>query len=843
MSSSGAPRPKTRLELINEKFLREENKAAETQKEKQERNLSFNFEPKPLVLFPDQEKNVDRDLYIFGISPVARNTSSTGLGKTENYFALAKRMGVDLWIICPSHMKDSVLRRRAKYSEGAADIEFIFSYYDTANSVKALNQNGELKLKLTYGNKKDGYAIADDFKAAVAKGVLIVFDEHHLTKNHNSARSQATGELIRYVVEEFRNAAEEDVLEQFKSRVYLCSATHIDKKSQTLNLLVNLGIVYGKLIQGGGPGRNVDVQNYMLLMNEAIRLAQLKDIQKKSGNKLLRQLNEMHSGALFEERSKGRFNVKYPSAAIQASSDAVMYDVARIIIFPLITSEMPPFIPRLTFNAFFDFTTRESEELYLDSLVKMMKAIGEDRKNRLKMLGEGLRMSQQACIPTAVDFLVSFLKEKPTNKACLVAKYLEGILDLAVQLFEAAGYRVLYMTGKTTIKQRDEILFKFQQANSNYRVLLFTTQLASGFDAHDLNGNFERRIVMFRDYSPTDIDQGAGRFYRRNMKSFGECFLFNSLRYGTLQARITEILTDKSQVLKDVSLDVFKKGLKRNFPGFYPRCFINGYIVEKKGKESIRHDILYLNEFVLDDENDNRMRDEELILKFIRNEPLPLVDAPLNFMLDAHGNKRAVDETFQGLDDIYWLNTYTKKEPMRYQRSVGTTDNPFDQAVVERINSDFEVLIAEYEAAKSKNKDLVIKIVNEDGDDVDDDIVNPDDLMLIEPEEFGDYEEISDEEYEEPEILTDVLPEEAEEEDVTESAEESDSEATVTASEGDEGAGTGSYFEDLGRESGEGDEDVYEDSDEDTYYVENKNSDEDASNDDDLTESGSDESL
>lgn len=791
---SDVPPPKSKIALMIERAKAASAKEEEQKHEKQERALSYQFEALPLILFPDQEEHLDRQEQTLKISPVARDPSSTGLGKTECYFGLAARLGLTLWIVCPAHLRDSVIRRHAKYSANAGEIGFVFSYYDTANNVQVEDENKETRYALTRGNKEDGYSITEYFAEAVQKGILLVFDEHHLTKNSGSARSKATGKLIQYIVESFREALSEaeteddpEIFEDFRSRVYLCSATHIDKKSQTLNLLVNMGIVNGKLIQGGGS----DITNYMLLMQEAITLSKLKAYKGDSGAILLRKLNAKYQNALFDERIPGKFTTKRPSEAIIAKPDDVMYEVTRLIIFPLITSEMPPFIPRLTFNAFFDFTTRESEKLYLDSLKLMVQAIGEDRFNRLRVLGEGLRMSQQACIPTAVDFLLAFLKEKPTNKVCLIAKYLEGILNVAVRLFEAAGYRVLFMTGKTSMKQRDEILFKFQQRNSNYRVLLFTTQLASGFDAHDLDGDFERRIVMFRDYSPTDIDQAAGRFYRRNMKSFGNCYLFNSLRYGTLQAKLTEILTEKSQVLQHVSLDVFKKGLKRNFPGFYPRCFINGYTIEKKGKELIRHDILYVNEDKLKDSNGYRMTDETLFKKFINHEPLPLVDAPLNYKLDADGKKRAVDETFSGLDDIYWLNTYTKPEPMRYERSVGTEANPYDPEEVEMVTNNLNNIFRQIQELKNKNKNLKIKITNADGDEVDDGIVDGDDLLLPD-----DYEEVDSDDYEEPEVLTGR-------------DEEEDDERTETASESEEGSVSESESDDAGSaaESGEGEDD------------------------------------
>lgn len=776
-----------------ENIKKESAREKEKRQDREARALSYQFEAQPLVLFKDQSEHLDRQERILQISPVARDPSSTGLGKTECYFALAHRLGLKLWIVCPAHMRESVLRRREKYSEGAADIEYVFTYYDTANNAQVVDKNGEIQYALTRGNKDDGYTVTRYFKEAVKRGILLVFDEHHLTKNRNSARSQATGTLIRYVVEAFREAQEdEDFLEKFRTRVYLCSATHIDKKSQTLNLLINMGIVYGNLITH--TAGVTDTQNYMLLMDEAIRLAQLEDYQKKSGKDLLRKLNDKYNGDLFNVRG-GEFTAKQPSKAIRADTDGVMYEVTRLIILPLITSEMPPFIPRLTFNAFFDFTTRQSERLYLDSLIKMVEAVGlSKRGERLKALGKGLRMSQQACIPTAVDFLISFLKEKPTNKVCLVAKYLEGILDLAVSLFKAAGYGVLYMTGKTTMKQRDEILFKFQQKNSNHRVLLFTTQLASGFDAHDLDGDFERRIVMLRDYSPTDIDQAAGRFYRRNMKSFGGCYLFNSLRYGALQAKITEILTEKSQVLKEVSLDVFKKGMERNFPGFYPRCFINGYTIEKKGKQSIRHDILYFNEFKLKDSNGNRLSDEQLIQMFVVNEPLPLVDAPLSYLLDQEGKKRPVDETFKGLKGIYGLNTYTKEQPMKYERSLGSDNNPYDVKEIEKNKNILNGIFREVEELKSKRKIQKIKTATAGEDDLDDGIADEDDILFVgEEEEFEDYEE--------GEVLGASQEESIEEEVEEEEEEEEEESIEVSADDLDVDVDSGM--------SSEGDDDTY----------------------------------
>lgn len=733
---------KSRLARISEILQRDTQRLAEESEERAIRRLAYMVEPTPLILFPDQEIHVARDQEIYEISPIARDPSSTGLGKTECYFALAYKLGLALWIVCPAHMIESVKKRHRKYNENVGELVFVFSYYDAMNDVKMNNEGREASYKLTIGNKKKGFHIANDFREAVKgnedkKGILLVFDEHHLTKNRDSARSKATGELIRYIVEEYRKANDENRRDQFHSRIYLCSATHIDKKSQTLNLLINFGIVDGKLIQGSGA--NKDIRNYMALLEEAIRLAGFKDIKGNEGYKLLRRLNAKHKNLIFNESVSGEFTPKRPNNVVEASADEIMYDIARLVILPLITSEMTPFIPRLTFNAFFDFTTRESEELYINSLMKMMSAAHADRKVRLAYLGQGLRASQQACIPTCVDFLVSLLKRNPNQKVYLVARYLGDNLDLAKDLFEEAGYSVLFMSGKTTMPKRDEILFKFQQQNNTHRVLLFTTALASGFDAHDLSGEFPRDGIILRDYSPSDIDQAAGRLFRRMMKSFGNCYVFNSIRYGGIFRRITEILTDKSQVLKEVSLDVFKKGLERNFPGFYPRCFINGYTIEGKGKEAKRHDILYLNEYNFKDSEGYRIDDEELVRKFIKGEKLPLVDAPLSYLLDADGNKRAVDDTFEGLNGIFGLHTYTTEEPMSYKKSLGSDANPFDEEqVAERIQI-FNNIMSEIEEMKKENKKDVVANLGED-DDLDDDLNDLNDLVIDDENYDEDYE-------------------------------------------------------------------------------------------------------
>jgi hypothetical protein len=632
-------------------------------------NVTTSDTEKIFKLSNDQAEHVNRLLDISEISTIMRDSSETGLGKTFVFFSIANQLDLPLFVICPASLVEPTETKLRMYTN-TPKLKRIISYSSLTNSDMLRGEKGD-------------YAPTKRFKQLVEKGILLVCDEYHFAKNVDVMRSEAVQALIGEVVQQAEQARRKG--DKFKSRVLVCSATQMDKNEQALGFLYNMCYVSGRLIQR--RGNSINTSQYMKFLRICGSLA-----KSEQQFNIVTSIEETLQVKLFDED----YGPLEPEENEIKQSDAIMYQLTSNVIFPLITSEMKPFIPRLTFNAFFDFSRRQDDDLFQTGLKLLLQRSDET----LAAITKGVLYTQMACVYQAVEFLCAFLKKYKNSKVCLAASYVEGVLDVARDRFGSKGYAVLALTSSNakTAAQKAERVKLFQEDN-NWRVMLMTSSLGVGIDLHDLAPSGRPRISMvLRDFSPISTHQMAGRFFRRNMYTFGPCYVFNSLKYGAAYNHITETVDKKSAVLKRVTKDIFSPEMTRSFPGMYPRCIVGGTIVDNQNQSQ---NILYIDEFLLMDQNKGkRLPDAELINRYINNEELAFVDKPLWFRKEESTPERdgypaklvPVDETFEGLKGIYWLNNFIEKGlTTNYTPKVGqSARNRYEKEIIPELTAIFD---------------------------------------------------------------------------------------------------------------------------------------------------------
>lgn len=722
----------SRKNALSSVFAQLESALANVAEEQEERESLTKTHPTvrgEYKLAQDQEEHLGRLLKISEYSPVCRDSSETGLGKTFVFFSMASESDLSLFVICPSSITENIWSKHKSYTN-TPKLKYIRGYASIANG-----EDGILHAVRDDDGKKTGkYYVEEEFKEMVEEGILLVCDEYHFAKNASN-RSRAVGAMIKYVVDRYVDYTEEyekwrngerEKPKEFRSRVLVCSATQMDKESQTLGFLINLGYVDGPLISGKKDGLNTI--NYMKLLNACKSLAE--DFDKKPE---LRKVEKELKVSLYDSKLRPL----QPTENEVEKVDSIMYQLTKRILFDLITSEMKAFIPRLTFNGFFDFDRKKDDTMFKNALLYLAGASGE-AIHRLSEITKGLILTQLACVYTSVRFLKSVLASDPTAKVCLSTRYSTQVLPYAKKLFEernelGEGYTCLELTGEaSTAKKKEEIVRLYQADTKKYRVLLISVQLGVGIDLHDVAPTGRPRTsIILRDFSPIDTHQMAGRFYRRGMYTFGNCYLFNSLKYGSAYNQISELLQEKSLVLKSVTKEQLRLGLKRSFPGYYPRCFMDGTIEANNGEEL---KILFINEEYLASKNDakhggRRLPDRALIARYIQNEKLPFVDPPKSFLPaetedDFPSPYKKVDESFEGLSGIFWLNELVEKKMTdKYTPNAGIVPgNEYTFTEVDRIADYFDALVNRKKKLKllkknAKRKGGRVKRIDEDEED------------------------------------------------------------------------------------------------------------------------------
>lgn len=621
-------------------------------------------EKRDIVLLLDQEDHVLRELDIAEISPIIRDASDTGLGKTIAFFELAKRLNLKMVIISPAAVSTSTQNKYDSFN-GLPELVYNLSYdfIKGGNSVLV----NRYKEKDEYGKIRYRYEASEEFKELVEEGILLVCDEFHHAKNESSAKTHGIRALIKCIVNAFEN---DKTGTSARSRVVVCSATQMCKTVQAQTFLINMGLIDGP-INSSTDGKN----NLQDLLEQATYIEQnIRGMENKLSDEL-RGLQEHYKVKIYSNRGAvlpdAVDNLTGTGGFSTALLEQLCYNITTNVLFKRITSEIRPFLPKLSFNGFFDFHDDDDRRLFVKGINMLLgeELEDDDPDNMLALMTKGVNLIHQGAYKSACDFLYRWYEADPTCKIILCSKQKTDVLKPAVEYFVELGVKrseIILFTGDVgDAKKKFDLIQKFQEHSNKYRVFLFTTTIGAGFDLHDTNPAGQQRIsVCIQDFSAIDAHQSLGRTSRIGMYTFGLSFIWNSIEYGGAFNAIAEKIREKSDVLGMITTKQKKIGEERFFPGNYPRYIDSVY-------EPGQFQGLYINEEALARKNGGmRLPDGELLKMIAAHDPLPIYDSPLSFIpsnddfpaltkinrKSLPAGKTVVSDEFNGLEGIYRVN-------------------------------------------------------------------------------------------------------------------------------------------------------------------------------------------
>ena len=139
-----------------------------------------------------------------------------------------------------------------------------------------------------------------------------------------------------------------------------------------------------------------------------------------------------------------------------------------------------------------------------------------------------MQLIETAKITLFKNYALEVLENLPTHKVVICLNYTESIVDLSNLLHI---YNPLILNGSTSVNKRDQIIKKFQNNSSEYRLLIGNLQcLSTGIDLDDKDGNFPRFVLVSPNYSIITLEQLIYRFLRTDTKSCAEInFIFGRI--------------------------------------------------------------------------------------------------------------------------------------------------------------------------------------------------------------------------------------------------------------------------------------------------------------------------
>ncbi len=155
------------------------------------------------------------------------------------------------------------------------------------------------------------------------------------------------------------------------------------------------------------------------------------------------------------------------------------------------------------------------------------------------------------------------LESNPKCKVAICVNFTESITNLSEILSE---YKPIIFNGQVQKQKRAALISKFQQFDTEYRVILLNIASgSSGIDLDDKEGSFPRYVFVSPNYNILDLHQLSYRFVRLDSKSSANLRFFYG-KVGKKETSIINALSRKTQVMRDTTGE-FTNDIK--LPGEY----------------------------------------------------------------------------------------------------------------------------------------------------------------------------------------------------------------------------------------------------------------------------------
>jgi hypothetical protein len=171
----------------------------------------------------------------------------------------------------------------------------------------------------------------------------------------------------------------------------------------------------------------------------------------------------------------------------------------------------------------------------------------------------------------------NILKTQPTAKVVIGVNYHSSVDALTSML---SDYGPLVITGKTPSNKRIPIVNKFNEENTNYRILIGTVScLNAGINLHDKNGGFPRfsfRVASYKIQSDYQFDK---RTHRTGVKSNATVrVVYGDINKIMREDKILSSLVTKGSVMERMVTHTDEEGNNISgeilFPNKYPEVII-----------------------------------------------------------------------------------------------------------------------------------------------------------------------------------------------------------------------------------------------------------------------------
>lgn len=475
------------------------------------------------------------------INSVQLLPADTGWGKTRVavYAAMILKhlFKMETMIICPANIKYQWNEVMNQFNLNPVGI---YSYEE----IRGVKNRQECRHPfLIRGQGKDGdiFYMTEAWKKLLEKGVFLIIDESQKLKN-DSDQHFACVELIYSLCQK----------EPATSKVLHLTASFIDKPGNWKNLMRCFGYTKRKEILEHRNNRKESHENYGIDEIKSVAY----NLDREEARKIFREYN-LNSRNIPVILNLLWVRVFRKYVVIPISDPVYVHPETKI-----------PF-KRSRYNAFYELDDEGRERA--DKAIRRLKqarVFGDDGYINFRVVNANFSLIQKslmelcrAKLTTIVRLASEDLESHPTRKLVISIPFIDG-QELVFEKLKI--YNPLILNGNVKMDERPEIIDKFNEPNTDCRVLIMTPQVGgTGVSLHDTHGGFPRRMRLVPTYDFGASFQSAGRTYRRKLMSDVEIFIIYAANASLESILLNSLI--KSKICNDVMIP----GSNRVFPGNY----------------------------------------------------------------------------------------------------------------------------------------------------------------------------------------------------------------------------------------------------------------------------------
>nr|QBK90882.1 MAG: DEAD/SNF2-like helicase [Pithovirus LCPAC201] len=470
----------------------------------------------PIVLCPYQEPHVKKLNEIFQTSYVGLDFSKTGRGKTYTASALATYYKYPIILIAP----------RTLFS--------VWKEMETKHGVIIENKISYALLRGIHGKKcnhpyltrtsNDGYLATPYLISRIDEGRLFVFDEMSKLKNQTSQSRKAAHAIIKTIVSR-----------KSSSRVLLLSALPTNEPIHVLTLMQLLGIIYvDNFVEYDKSGRTYHLTG----IQEVIDWCYKRNPDKT------REIINQHSTTSRQSIMEMSTELYYYIISDHLSSCMVVDNPVDLDIkngyYPIDSENLA--------------ILKQGQRILNDAIRYRGDQLVNPRTINWGMITRGIKLLGKAKLKIMAQMARVFLISNPSSKGVICVWFVSHIKWLAEAL---KGYGVETLYGKTKMKQRKPVVDRFQDPDSDCRIIIINPTVGGmGISLDDRDGNHPRWMLLMPDYRIMDLVQCTGRVNRKSTLSKEETIIrFVYTKAFKTESRILSSLHRKSEAARIVISD------------------------------------------------------------------------------------------------------------------------------------------------------------------------------------------------------------------------------------------------------------------------------------------------